>query len=101
MFNDPNGGTLTGDGRAMAYRAGAELQDVEMPGRHIGPKYFTRFGQATWVGVLKDPQGRPVGTFASKPDRKHGDMIMEVNRPVAEQYTQSGKIGRASCRERV
>ena len=91
MFNDPNGGTLTGDGRAMAYRAGAELQNVEMPERHIGPKYFTKFGQATWVGVLKDPQGKPVGTFASKPDRKHGDMIMEVNKLVAEQYTQSGK----------
>ena len=91
MFNDANGGTLTGDGRAMAYRAGAKLQNVEMPERHIGPKYFTRFGQATWVGVLKDPQGKPVGTFVSHPDRKHGDMIMEVNKQIAEQYTRLGK----------
>jgi len=91
MFNDPHGGVQTGDGRAMAYRAGAQLQNVEMPERHIGPKYLTRFGQATWVGVLRDPQGKPVGTFVSKPDRKHGDMIMEVNKLVAEQYTQSGK----------
>lgn len=91
MFNDPHGGVQTGDGRAMAYRAGAELQNVEMPQRHIGPKYFTKFGQATWIGVLKDPQGKPVGTFAAKPDRKYGDMIMEVNKLVAEEYTQSGK----------
>ncbi len=91
MFNDPHGGVQTGDGRAMAYRAGAELQNVEMPQRHIGPKYFTKFGQATWVGVLKDPQGKPVGNFVSKPDREYGDMIMEVNKQVAEQYTQSGK----------
>jgi succinate dehydrogenase/fumarate reductase flavoprotein subunit len=91
MFNDPHGGVQTGDGRAMAYRAGAQLQNVEMPQRHIGPKYFAKFGQATWVGVLKDPQGKPVGTFVTKPDRRHGDMIMEVNKLVAEQHTQSGK----------
>lgn len=91
MFNDPHGGVQTGDGRAMAYRAGAELQNVEMPQRHIGPKYFTKFGQATWVGVLKDPEGKPVGPFVSKPDRKYGDMIMEVNKLVAEEYTKSGK----------
>ncbi len=91
MFNDPHGGVQTGDGRAMAYRAGAELQNVEMPQRHIGPKYFAKFGQATWVGVLKDPQGQPVGPFVTKPDRKYGDMIMEVNKLVAEEYTRSGK----------
>ena len=91
MFNDPHGGGQTGDGRAMAYRAGAQLHNVEMPQRHIGPKYFPKFGQATWVGVLKDPQGKPVGTFVTKPDRKYGDMIMEVNKLVCEQYTKSGK----------
>ena len=91
MFNDPHGGVQSGDGRAMAYRAGAELQNVEMPQRHIGPKYFTKFGQATWIGVLKDPQGKPVGTFVTKPDRKYGDMIMEVNKSVAEDFTREGK----------
>ncbi len=91
MFNDPHGGVQSGDGRAMAYRAGAELQNVEMPQRHIGPKYFAKFGQASWVGVLKDPTGKPVGTFVDKPDRKCGDMIMEVNKLVAEQYQSAGK----------
>lgn len=91
MFNDPHGGVQTGDGRAMAFRAGAELQNVEMPQRHIGPKYFAKFGQGTWIGVLKDAAGKPCGTFATKPERKYGDMIMEVNKSVAEEYTQSGK----------
>ncbi|MBW1723234.1 MAG: FAD-binding protein [Deltaproteobacteria bacterium] len=91
MFNDPHGGVQTGDGRAMAYRAGAELQNLEMPQRHIGPKYFAKFGQATWVGVMRDWDGKPAGTFVTKPDRKYGDMICEVNKLVPEQYTKSGK----------
>jgi succinate dehydrogenase/fumarate reductase flavoprotein subunit len=91
MFNDPHGGVQSGDGRAMAYRAGAELQNVEMPQRHIGPKYFAKFGQASWIGVLKDPQGKPAGTFVQKPDRKYGDMILEVNKLVAEEYRLAGK----------
>jgi len=91
LFNDPHGGVQTGDGRAMAYRAGAELQNLEMPQRHIGPKYFTKFGQATWVGVVRDWHGKPAGTFAAKPDRKYGDMICEVNKLAPEQYVKQGK----------
>jgi len=91
IFNDPHGGVQTGDGRAMAFRAGAELQNLEMPQRHIGPKYFTKFGQATWVGVVRDWEGKPAGTFVSKPDRKYGDMICEVNKLAPEQYMKAGK----------
>jgi succinate dehydrogenase/fumarate reductase flavoprotein subunit len=91
MFNDPHGNVQTGDGRAMAFRAGAELQNLEMPQRHIGPKYFAKFGQATWAGVVRDWYGKAAGTFVTKPDRRYGDMICEVNKLAPEQYTKAGK----------
>ncbi len=64
----------------MAYRAGAELVNVERLEHHAGPKYFTRSGQATWVGVVRDPQGKPVGPYLTRPDRRYSDMIIEVNK---------------------
>ena len=91
MFNITRPGSVTGDGRAMAYRIGAELLNMEMPGSHAGPKYFTRSGQATWVGVVRDPQGSPVGPFLTTPHRKYNDMIIEVNKGVFHEYSSSGR----------
>lgn len=91
MFNATRPGTTTGDGRAMAYRIGAELVDVEMPGHHVGPKYFARSGQATWVGVLREPNGNPVGPFITKPNKKYSDMIIEVKKGLFLEYAKSGK----------
>ena len=82
---------LTGDGRAMAYRAGAELCNMEMPGLHAGVKYFCRNGQATWEGVLRDRDGVPIGPFLEKPDPLYGDITMEVNKRHIESYTKSAR----------
>jgi len=81
----------SGDGRAMAYRVGAELVDMEMLRYHAGPKYFARDGQATWVGLVKDPLGNPIGPFLTKPDKRYSDMIVEVNKQLFSQYAKSGK----------
>jgi succinate dehydrogenase/fumarate reductase flavoprotein subunit len=83
--------SLTGDGRMMAYRAGAELQDMEMRVLHVGPKYFARFGQATWIGVFRDPQDKPIGPFVTKPERHYGDITPEVNKAIFHDYAKSGR----------
>jgi succinate dehydrogenase/fumarate reductase flavoprotein subunit len=64
---------------------------MEMPGIHGGPKYFVRAGQATWVGVLKDINGKPIGPFLNKPDRRYSDMATELNKAIFNKYMKSGK----------
>lgn len=91
MASIPGNLTLTGDGRAMAYRVGAEIVSPEMPKRHIGPRYFSRFGQATWVGVLRDPHDKPIGPYVTKPHRIYGDMTPEVRGVYLEEILKSGR----------
>jgi len=91
LNNNATRPSLTGDGRLMAYRAGAELQDVEMRLLHVGPKYFARYGQATWVGVFRDPYDRPIGPFVTKPEGLYGDITPEVNKAIFYDYWKSGQ----------
>lgn len=90
-FNRAHIPAVTGDGRMMAYRAGAPLVNIEMSGRHAGPKYFARAGQATWVGVLRDRNGNAIGPFVNAPDKLYGDITTEVNKIIFEEYMQSGR----------
>ncbi|MBE3586337.1 MAG: FAD-binding protein [Thermoanaerobacter sp.] len=78
MFNTAFCPSSTGTGRAAAYRAGAKLINMELPYTHAGPKYFSRCGKATWIGVLRDPYGKPVGPFVSEPDKLHGDATADI-----------------------
>jgi succinate dehydrogenase/fumarate reductase flavoprotein subunit len=91
MFNTRLSPTCVGDGRAMAYRAGAELVSMEIPLVRCGPKYFARAGKATWAGVLRDPQGKPVGPFVTKPDNKYGDPVVDIYQDIFVDYKKSGK----------
>jgi len=91
MGNNTRPFTLTGDGRAVAYGIGAELVNVELFSRHAGVKNFCRSGQATWAGVCRDPEGKPIGKYLDKPNIKYGDIIIEVDKQIFERYQQAGK----------
>ncbi len=91
MFNTANCPSDAGGGRAMAFRAGAKLVNMEIPNTHAGPKYFARCGKATWIGVYKDPYGKPVGPFVTKPTRELGDITADVWNSVFPDYHKSGR----------
>jgi succinate dehydrogenase/fumarate reductase flavoprotein subunit len=91
IFNIPFCPVLTGDGRAIVYRAGGELSDMESAGVWAGAKYFARAGKATWIGVLTGPDDRPIGPFISKPDRIYGDITSDAWPTVFNDYMISGK----------
>lgn len=78
MFNTAHCPANAGGGRAAAYRIGAELVNLEIPNTHAGPKYMERCGKATWIGVLSDRAGKPVGPFVSKPTKELGDVTADV-----------------------
>ena len=82
---------LTADGRMMAFRAGAELCNLEMPSLHSGIKYFSRNGQATWEGVLRDTSGKPLGPFLDAPNPLYGDITMEVRKEFIEEANREGR----------
>ena len=91
MFNTRLSPVCVGDGRIMAFRAGAELASMEIPLIRCGPKYFARAGKATWAGVLRDPSGKPVGPFVTKPDNKYGDPVVDIYQDIFIDYKKSGK----------
>jgi len=91
MFNTAFCPSCTGGAQAMAFRAGARLVNMEFPNKHAGPKYFARAGKATWIGVLTDPQGEPVGPFVTKPTKELGDITADVWNSVFTDMYKSGR----------
>ncbi|MBW2066503.1 MAG: FAD-binding protein [Deltaproteobacteria bacterium] len=90
MANNTRPFTVTGDGRSMAYRLGAELSNMEMISNHAGVKNYARAGQGSWPGVCTGPDGKPIGKYITRPDTKHGDIIMEVDKRIFQRHAHAG-----------
>ncbi|WP_295636610.1 FAD-binding protein [uncultured Mailhella sp.] len=78
MFNTNMCPSGTGDSIAQAWRIGTYLVNMEKTYRHAGPRFLARCGKATWIGVYRYPDGRPVGPFITKPNVETGDMTSDV-----------------------
>lgn len=91
MFNTGLCPVCVGSGRAIAYRAGAQLVNMEFPSYSAGTRYFARSGKGTWIGVLKDMNGNAIGPFIEKPDRELGDITVDIWKSVFKDMHKSGK----------
>jgi succinate dehydrogenase/fumarate reductase flavoprotein subunit len=54
------------------------MVNMELPYTHAGPKYFGRCGKATWIGVYRYPDGRPLGPYATRSDTEYGDVTADI-----------------------
>lgn len=79
-----------GAGAAIAYRAGAELVNLDIPYVHAGPTIFQRGGKGTWIGLLTDIDGKPVGPFMTKPSREYGDVTSDIWQSVFSEKVADG-----------
>ena len=77
MFNSTYPGCNAG-AMAQAYRAGARFVNMDLPVRWAGPKYFQRCGKGSWIGVLRYPDGQPIGPFVTKSSAEYGDVTSDV-----------------------
>ena len=91
LFNTAFCPSCTGAAHGAAFRAGAALVNMEFPNRHAGPKFLSRCGKATWIGVVADPKGKAIGPFVSKPTKELGDITADVWNTVFTDYMESGR----------
>lgn len=77
MFNTAHCPNNAG-GQALGWRIGASMVNMEIPYTHAGTKYIQRAGKATWIGVYRYPDGKPLGPFVTKPDPEYGDVTSDI-----------------------
>lgn len=78
MFNIGVCPACTGESIAQFWRVGGALVGMDRGYRHAGPRYSSRCGKATWIGVYRYPNGEPIGPFATEPNRDHGDVTGDI-----------------------
>ena len=90
LFNTAHCPNCAG-GQALGWRVGARMVNMELPYTHAGPKYIQRAGKATWIGVYRYPDGRPVGPFVTKSDPEYGDVTSDIWNTAFTDVMQNGK----------
>ena len=90
LFNVDACPANAGAGDALTLRAGAKLVNLDLPYVHSGLKQFMRCGKATWIGVLTDVDGKPVGPFVTKPTRELGDVTADIWQSVFSEKMENG-----------
>lgn len=78
IFNTAFCPSCTGAAQAQSWRIGAKLVNMELPNRHAGPKFFSRAGKSTWIGVYRYPDGKLLGPFVRQATREVGDITCDV-----------------------
>ncbi|MFQ8889006.1 MAG: FAD-binding protein [Bilophila wadsworthia] len=89
MFNTGHCPNCAG-GQGLGWRVGARMVNMEFPYTHAGPKYLQRCGKATWIGVYRYPDGKPIGPFATKSDPQYGDVTSDIWNSVFEDVMRKG-----------
>lgn len=90
MFNTGHCPNCAG-GQALGWRAGAALVNMEMPYTHAGPRNFARCGKATWIGVCRYPDGRPLGPFVTRSNVEYGDVTSDIWNTAFTDVLKNGK----------
>jgi succinate dehydrogenase/fumarate reductase flavoprotein subunit len=81
----------TADGDMMAYRAGAALEGAEFSDRHVGLNFGPFYGQGSWIGVIRDSEGKPIAPpYLTKPDTELGD-VSATNKAAHDHVWATGK----------
>ena len=78
MFNVGVCPANTGESIAQFWRIGGALVGMDRGYRHAGPRYSSRCGKSTWIGVYRYPNGEPIGPFTSRPSRETSDITGDI-----------------------
>ena len=78
LFNIGVCPACTGESIAQFWRIGGALVGMDRGYRHAGPRYSSRCGKATWIGVYRYPDGTPIGPFTTRPCRETSDITGDI-----------------------
>lgn len=90
MFNTGHCPNCAG-GQGLGWRVGARMDQHGIPLYPRGPQVIcAAAARATWIGVYRYPDGKPIGPFATKSDPQYGDVTSDIWNSVFEDVMRKG-----------